>query len=193
MRRVDAVPHQLVFDEEVARLIGETRARCRACGYTLGDLEQPRCPECGHAVTLRDVGEYGTTEETRTALRLHGPIPCGSCGEAIVEPAGAACPACHTRIKLSWIPAYAGGPRALRGPRRLATVVGAFGVVAQVIPAAVFFARGLEGLLFVPAVVAGVWIWAVWRSRHHRHPPPAWALAAGPWAAVVPVLAWMAW
>ena len=194
MPGVEAVPYQLVFDQEVIRLIGQTRAPCPACGYVLGDLEQARCPECGHRVTLPEVGAYGTTEETRTAVRLHGPIPCGACHETIVEPDGACCPACHTRIKLSWFPAYSRGPGALHGVRRAALIVGALGVVAQVLPAAAFFANHLESLLFIPIVVTALWLWAAWRVRRDRRSTiPGWALAAGPWAAVLPVVLWMIW
>lgn len=178
---MDAIAHQQEFDAEVARLIGQIGMVCPSCGYTPGSLDEPKCPECGRAISLRQVGEYGTTAETETALRLHGPIACGACGERIVESVQAACPACRTRIKLSWFAAYARGPKGLPGPMMLAVVTGAVGVVSLVIPAALMVAAGHTPFVLLLLALAVAWLWWVRRVRFGISHPPAWLVAAVPW------------
>lgn len=178
---MDAIAHQQEFDAEVARLIGQVGMVCPSCGYLPGCLDEPRCPECGRAITLRQVGEYGTTAETETALRLHGPIACGACGERIVEAVEAACPACRTRIKLSWFAAYARGPRGFPGAMRAAVITGAAGVVSNVVPAAILVASGLAPLVLLPVGLCAGWLWWVRRIRIGSSSPPAWVVAAAPW------------
>ena len=157
----------------------------------MGDLDEPRCPECGRAVLLWQIGEYGTTAETETALRLHGPIPCGACGEKIVESVNAACPACHTRIKLSWFTAYCRGPRRMTTPMRTAVVLGALGVVSNVVPTAGLFASGLAALLPLPILLGTGWLLWVWRIRMgSARPRLAW-VAGLPWVWVpIAIVIW---
>lgn len=179
---MDAIEHEREFDAEVARLIGQTGAMCPSCGYTPGSLDEPRCPECGRGISLWQVGEYGTTAETETALRLHGPIACGACGERIVESVRAACPACRTRIKLSWFSAYARGPKAFPGPMMIAVIAGAVGVVSNVIPAAMMVAAGYAPFVLLLVGLAVSWLWWVRRVRFGASRPPAWLIAVVPWA-----------
>lgn len=181
---MDAIPHEHEYDAEVARLISKTGFRCPRCSYQLKGLEHPRCPECGRAVTLRDVGEYGTTEETRTALRLHGPIACRACGERIHNSEDACCPCCHVRIQLGWFPKYQRGPRGLDQPMHIAVLVGGAGIVANVFPAAIFLlsANGIMVLLNLAGLAFWVgWVIRIRRGRAVRRPV---LVGAAPWVLI---------
>jgi hypothetical protein len=57
------------FLDELRRVIGERRAACPRCGYSLSGVPGPRCPECGRNVVevlrLADTRPWRLPEERR--------------------------------------------------------------------------------------------------------------------------------
>jgi len=173
-----------VYRAETAKLLTRLKVRCAGCGYSLGGLGEPCCPECGRAVDLRSLGWFGMPAEIDAALRLRGPAECGRCHAVIVTSVEGCCGSCGTPISPEWI-GVAAPKRGRRFGMSEAIIVGAVGVVLHVVPAAVFLVHGRAwGAALMGGLCLGWMAW-MWRVRTGRARERPWLAAALAWGWVV--------